>query len=68
MYFIQEEPVTEGAALLNHSEGYCLKYSQSTVSWLLQLQRGEGGRRKKMSGDHGNLFKRRSFCAEINKV
>lgn len=49
--------VIEGAALLNHSEGYCLKYLQSTVPWLLQLKKGEGGWRKKMSGDHGKLFK-----------
>lgn len=39
--------VIEGAALLNHSEGYCLKYLQSTVPWLLQLKKGEGGWRKK---------------------
>lgn len=37
---MQEEPVIEGAALLNHSEGYCLKYLQSMVSWRLQLKKG----------------------------
>lgn len=42
MYFNQEEAVIEEVALLNHSEGYCLKYSQLTVPCLLQLKKQEG--------------------------
>lgn len=49
MYIIQEEPVTEGAALLNHSEGYCLKYLQSTVL-AITAQKGREGRGKEWVG------------------